>query len=143
MDGMPLTYDEIQSFISIEQSQLDDLVDKGYLKLEYPKDLINRKRHIRQDLPLGYNIVSGKLSFPISKILDPNQYCPTLTATDSSKLAVYTGLTIRQLNLSELKKLCGFPDTFECLSTKSEMYDLFGNTVCPPVVEKALNILFR
>jgi DNA (cytosine-5)-methyltransferase 1 len=85
-------------------------------------------------------VSKGKLSFPISKILHPDHLSPTLTATDSSKLAVIVGNTIRQLNETELKRLCGFPLSFS-LPDDVNMYDLFGNMVCPPVITEILESL--
>ena len=43
MDGMPLTFSEIQSFNNVSnlQEMLNNLVDKKYLKLEKPKKLID------------------------------------------------------------------------------------------------------
>lgn len=142
-DGMPLTLKEIQTFQKYDslQTDLDDLVQKGYLVLEHPKDRIDGKRVERTDSPKGYNITKGKLSFPLSKILHPDHVAPTLTATDSSKLGVIVGSTIRQLNGKELKKLCGFPDEMPIVASVN-LYDLFGNMVCPPVITELLSFLF-
>jgi DNA (cytosine-5)-methyltransferase 1 len=139
MDGIPLSFKDIQSFLAYDglQGDLDDLVEKKYLTLEYPKDSINGKRIQNTKLDIGYNIAKGKLSFPISKILHPAELSPTLTATDSSKLAVFVKNTVRQLNETELKRLCGFPDSFS-LPQGVNKYDLFGNMVCPPVITEIL-----
>jgi DNA (cytosine-5)-methyltransferase 1 len=144
MDGMPLSFENIKTFLNYD-GLLEDLTDleaKRYLTLEHPKDLIDGKRVYKMDTPIGYNISKGKLSFPISKVLDPEGLSPTLTATDSSKLAVYTNNTIRQLNEKELKRLCGFPETMK-LPDKVNMYDLFGNMVCPPVITEILKSLIQ
>lgn len=80
MDGMPLTYDHIYSFFPHPklQEMLDDLTEKGYIKFEHPKrkiistDIFGTtvtKRQHDTTLPKGYNIVAGKLSFPISKVM--------------------------------------------------------------------------
>ena len=142
MDGIPLSFKDIKTFLNYEelQSDLDDLVAKKYLVLEHPKDLVDGKRVASTKIPIGYNIAKGKLSFPISKILHPDELSPTLTATDSSKLAVYVGNTIRQLNEKELKRLCGFPETMR-LPENVNKYDLFGNMVCPPVITEILESL--
>lgn len=142
MDGIPLSLEDIRSFLTYDglQEDLDDLVSKKYLVLEHPKDLIDGKRIPKETLTIGYNIAKGKLSFPISKILHPDEHSPTLTATDSSKLAVYVGGTIRQLNEKELKRLCGFPELFS-LPQGVNKYDLFGNMVCPPVITAILESL--
>ena len=143
MDGMPLTKSEIDTFYKDKnlQKMLDNLVGKKYLKLEKCKDLVNGKRVYKEDSDEGYNICKGKLSFPISKILDPNDVAPTLTATDSSKLGIIINNTcIRKLNINELKKTCGFPDTFQ-VPNNVNAYDLFGNMACPPVIKELIKLL--
>jgi DNA (cytosine-5)-methyltransferase 1 len=143
MDGMPLTTTEIKTFLDYPdiQSDLDKLVSQKYLKFEHPKELINGHRVFKTDSPKGYNIATGKLSFPVSKILHPKEQTPTLTATDSNKLGVYVGETIRRLNKNELKRLCGFPEKMIVPDGVNE-YNIFGNMVCPPVVLEILKSLF-
>lgn len=110
MDGMPLTYEHIYSFYPHPQLQqmLDDLVKKGYIKFEYPKrkirvsDIFGSTTTQRQpdpSLPKGYNIVAGKLSFPISKIMGPQEIAPTLVAMDMQKLYVADNCGLRRLTL--------------------------------------------
>jgi hypothetical protein len=82
MDGMALTLEQINTFIDKPESELksmlDDLVTKGYLKFEHPKKLVKEQtqsgvrtyRDYDTTKPKGYNIVTGKLSFEINKILD-------------------------------------------------------------------------
>jgi DNA (cytosine-5)-methyltransferase 1 len=140
MDGMPLTLDEIKTFYTHTDLQklLDRLIALKYLKLEKCKELINGKRVYKEDSLEGYNICKGKLSFPISTILDPNGICPTLTATDSSKLVfIIDNKYIRRLTDNELKKICGFPVTFQ-IPTNVDKFDLFGNMVTPPVIVSIL-----
>lgn len=139
MDGMPLTLAEIKTFMDYPaiHTDLEDLVSKGYLVMEHPRDIVDGKRQEKLDVPAGYNINKGKLSFPISKVMHPDSLSPTLTATDSSKLAVAVGGTIRQLNFVELKRICGFPEDMR-LPPGVNMYDLFGNMVCPPVMTAIL-----
>ena len=146
MDGMPLTLQEIQSFHDAPnlKKMLDDLVDKGYLSFEHPKELkrskVNgRSRSHRVPKLLsekGYNIVSGKLSFDINSILDPKSICPTLVATDLSRIAVSEKNGLRPLSDVELLRLFGLPDDFKLVGSAVEKADLIGNTVVVPVVEK-------
>jgi hypothetical protein len=83
------------------------------------------------------------LSFPVSKILDSNDICPTLTATDSNRLAVVIGGTVvRKLNHLELKRVCGFPETLK-LPNDVNVYDLFGNMATPPVLYKLIELMFE
>ena len=145
MDGMPLTYDEINTFYKHSQLQdmLDNLVNLKYLRLEKCKDLINGKRVYKEDSEPGYNICKGKLSFPISKILDPNDISPTLTATDSNKLGIIIdNKIIRKISRDEIKKICGFPNSF-IIPNHVNYYDLFGNMVTPPVIKEILNIIYH
>lgn len=144
MDGMPLTFEEISTFVDDDNlnQMLDNLIMNKYLRLEKPKNLIDGKRIYDKNGELGYNICKGKLSFPITNILDPNSTAPTLTATDSNKLAVIIDdKYIRKLNDSELKLLCGFPLSYK-LPNDVNKYDLFGNMVIPNVVEGLLKCIF-
>ena len=143
MDGMPLTYEEITTFYKHDnlKNMLDNLVVMKYLRLEKPKDLVNGKRKYKKDASEGYNICKGKLSFPISKILDPNDISPTLTATDSHKLAVIIDdNTIRNLSSTEMKKICGFPDSY-VVPNHVNYGDLFGNMATPPVIKEIFETL--
>ena len=144
MDGMPLTFEEISTFVddvNLKQ-MLDNLVMKKYLRLEKPKNLFSGKRLYDETGELGYNICKGKLSFPITNILDPTSTSPTLTATDSSKLSIIIDNEfIRKLNDAELKLLCGFPLSYK-LPSDVDKYDLFGNMVIPNVVEGVLKCIF-
>ncbi|WP_288327017.1 DNA (cytosine-5-)-methyltransferase [uncultured Clostridium sp.] len=148
MDGMPLTLNQIRTFNKSENLKelLDDLVKKGYLKLEYPKEerliekdgKLMRKRIPDESKERGYNIVAGKLSFEFTKILDPNDITPTLVAMDVGKLGVVDNGGLRQLSLREGLRLCGYPDTYSlnCLNNISDGFDLLGNTVVIPVVKQ-------
>lgn len=145
MDGMPLTVEEISLFYSHNdlRAMLEDLVNKGYLAYEHPKDikiewqgeLTKSSRFPREDLPKGYNIVSGKLSFEISKILHPDSQSPTIVATDVERIAIVDGDGLRRLSEKEQLRLFGFPDEFKMPISKKDKFDLFGNTVPVPVVK--------
>ena len=151
MDGMPLTLKQIQTFAPSNdlfgsynlKEMLDDLVEKGYLRFEHPKKLVSENlengvvtsRIYDETKPKGYNIVTGKLSFEINKILDPNDIAPTLVATDVSRLAVADGRGLRRLTIREGLRLFGYPEWFEIPVKESEAFDLLGNTVVVPVVE--------
>ncbi len=147
MDGMPLTLEQINTFIKLPKSELklmlDDLVVKGYLKFEHPKKLIKEqtsngiKTFREYDLknPKGYNIVTGKLSFEINKVLDPNDIAPTLVATDVSRLAVPDGNGLRRITIREGLRLFGYPEWYEIPAKEYVAFDLLGNTAAIPVVE--------
>jgi DNA (cytosine-5)-methyltransferase 1 len=153
MDGMSLTLDQISTFIDLPKSELkillDDLTKKGYLKFEHPKKLVKlqTKSGIStsrvQDVtkPKGYNIVTGKLSFEINKVLDPKDIAPTLVATDVSRLAVPDGKGLRRLTIREGLRLFGYPEWYEIPTKEFEAFDLLGNTVAIPVVEFVANKL--
>lgn len=147
MDGMALTLKQINTFIDKPESELksmlDDLVKKGYLKFEHPKKLVKEQtesglktyRDYDTSKPKGYNIVTGKLSFEINKILDPNDIAPTLVATDVSRLAVPDGNGLRRLTIREGMRLFGYPEWYEIPTKEYDAFDLLGNTVAVPVVE--------
>ena len=144
MDGMPLTIEMIQEFYTNEklQDMLDDLVKKRYLKKEHPKALITEHtifgdRQVRkQDVSkkIGYNIVAGKLSFEINKILDPQGIAPTLVAMDMKKIFVVDNGGLRPLTLREGLRLFGYPEDFKFPVNQEEGFDLLGNTVAVPVI---------
>lgn len=137
MDGMPLTTDQIRTFYDADnlQEMLDNLVSMGYLTLEHPKKKVGNRREQDKTLPLGYNIVAGKMSFEVSKILDPQDIAPTLVAMDVEHLFVPDGDGIRPLTLREGLRLFGYPDTFKFDVSRNDGYDLLGNTVVVPVIE--------
>ncbi len=144
MDGMPLTIEMIREFYQNEhlEEMLNDLVTKGYLKKEYPKNIVTEhtifgERKVRlQDKTkqIGYNIVAGKLSFEINKILDPQGITPTLVAMDMKKLFVVDGGGVRPLTLREGLRLFGYPDNFKFPVNQADGFDLLGNTVVVPVI---------
>ncbi|MXO03480.1 DNA (cytosine-5-)-methyltransferase [Flavobacterium sp. HBTb2-11-1] len=147
MDGMALTLQQINTFIDYPENELEemleDLTKKGYLKFEYPKKLVKEEsengiksyRIYDMTKPKGYNIVTGKLSFEINKILDPNDIAPTLVATDVSRLAVPDGNGLRRLTIREGLRLFGYPEWYEIPTKEYDAFDLLGNTVAVPVVE--------
>jgi DNA (cytosine-5)-methyltransferase 1 len=161
MDGMPLTLSQIQSFYPTTnlfenynvKDILDDLVEKGYLKFEHPKKLISEitgngeitSRVYDETKPKGYNIVTGKLSFEVNKILDPNDIAPTLVATDMVKIVVPDGNGIRKLTIREGLRIFGYPENYDIPVKETFAFDLLGNTVVVPVVkaisERILDVL--
>lgn len=138
MDGMPLTEKQISTFFHRENLKafLDELVSMGYLTLEYPRKKVEGRRVPDKTKPKGYNIVTGKLSFEFTKILDPADLAPTLVAMDVSHLGVIDGDGLRRLSIREGQRLCGFPENYNLSFLKeNEAFDLLGNTVCIPVIK--------
>jgi DNA (cytosine-5)-methyltransferase 1 len=144
-DGIPLTLEDISKFyyqifdksetdyLELEQ-MLKDLVKKGYLKYETPKNARDRT-----DLA-GYNIVTGKLSFDISNILDHNKPTPTLVAMDATKMALIDKNKLRRLTIREGLRLFGFPDSYKMENVKyKEAFDLLGNSVSVNVIKLISN----
>ena len=152
MDGMPLTKEQIATFYDHPdlQQMLDDLVNKQYLSLEHPKKKIVHTTENGQyservqdtTLPKGYNIVTGKLSFPMSCILDPQKPAPTIVAMDMGHLGVVDGNGLRYLSLREGLRLFGYPEEYSLEmfngSNRDRQlgYDLLGNSVCVPVIKE-------
>ena len=159
MDGMPLTLEQISTFHKSEhlKEMLDDLVKKGYLVMEHPKNIIEVTKdgkitNIRkQDTskPIGYNIVSGKLSFEFTKILSPNDVAPTLVAADVSHIAVIDGNGIRKMTLREGLRMFGYPENYNLsmfnnnATGLSKAFDLLGNTVVVPTVKAVSERLYN
>lgn len=169
MDGMPLTEDEIMEFMQSDdmrmfsddkyaehldniREELQDLVEKNYLSYKYPKDLVTVEsdnggtktvRKPDDTCDKGYDIKTGKLSFDISEILDPDNSTPTLVATDVDRLAVPDGNRLRRLTLREGLRLFGYPDDFKMPVEKDEGFDLLGNTVPVSVVESIMKRYFE
>ena len=146
MDGMPLTEEQIRTFYDSPDlgKMLAELTQKGYLKFEYPKKLIRKKNdggivttHREYDTtkPKGYNIVAGKLSFEINKVMSPDEIAPTLVAMDMQKLYVGDNGGLRRLSLREGLRLCGYPDDMKFNVSEKDGFDLLGNTVVVPVIK--------
>lgn len=138
MDGMPLTIEQIKTFYDCSdfdlEETLESLVARGYLKKEHPKQRVGNQRLQDKSLPLGYNIVAGKMSFEVSKILHPDEIAPTLVAMDMQHLYVADGQGLRTLSLREGLRLFGYPDSFKFDIERDLGYDLLGNTVVVPVI---------
>lgn len=146
MDGMPLTIDQIRTFFNASdlQQMLDDLTKKKYLKFEHPKKLVKEKdangnvtsmRLYDESKPKGYNIVAGKLSYEINKVMSPEEIAPTLVAMDMQKLYVGDNGGLRRLSLREGLRLFGYPDNMKFDVSEKDGFDLLGNTVVVPVIE--------
>ncbi len=132
MDGMPLTLEMISTFSKEKNLKeiLDGLVEKGYLVFEHPKKKLIEKGVARREYdttkPKGYNIVTGKLSFEVNKVLDPNEVAPTLVAMDMQKLFVPDGEGIRRLTLREGLRLFGYPEDYLFDINEKDGFDLLG-----------------
>ena len=146
MDGMPLTLEQIQTFYNSPnlEEMLEYLTQKGYLKFEHPKKLIRETNvngvtttHREYDMakPKGYNIVAGKWSLEINKVMSPAEIAPTLVAMDMQKLYVGDNGGLRRLSLREGLRLCGYPDNIKFNVSEKDGFDLLGNTVVVPVIK--------
>lgn len=157
MDGQALNLEEIYSLYNqgdlfsekitkqYLSNQLMDLVKKGYLAYEHPKKRIKKKldngsvytRVEDKNLKKGFNIVVGKLSFEISKIVDPKGITPTLLATDMDRVAIIDNGKIRKITITECKRLFGFSDNYKIeLDSIRKVYNLFGESIAIPVVKE-------
>lgn len=138
MDGMPLTIEMIESFWTEGgnlEAMLEDLTAKKYLKKEHPKRRTpDGRREQDPSLPLGYNVVAGKMSYEISEILDPDGFAPTLTASDMDRIRVVDGNGLRPLTLREGLRMFGYPEDYRFDVGRRDGFDLLGNTVAVPVI---------
>lgn len=145
-DGMPLTKEQISTFFSCDNIEyiLENLTKKGYLTKRHPKNKINGKRIEDTSLPIGYDIIGGRMSYKISHILDPDGVSPTLTATDMSHLYVIDNSLLRPLSIRECLSLFGYPLNYKLnVTTKQKAYDLLGNTVVIPIITDISNTLLH
>lgn len=154
MDGMPLTRDMIATFYKgndLDQL-LESLLKMGYLVYEHPKKRVRTVNaagvasyHREQDTTKekGYNIVTGKLSFEINKVLDPASIAPTLVAMDMQKLVVVDGKGLRKLTLREGLRLFGYPEDYLFDVSEKDGFDLLGNTVVVPVIKAVCSRLIK
>lgn len=101
-----------------KKEDLQDLIEKRYL----------------QHKEKGITLVCGMLSFKFNMILDRNKPTPTIIATEAAKLGVIEHNQVRSLTALELKRLFGYPEDYKIIENNA-MYDLFGNTVTPPVLK--------
>lgn len=109
----------------VTENDLQDLLSKKYLQI---KDE-------------AYTLVCGNLSFKYNVILDRKKPTPTIIASEAKKMAVVENNCLRSLNAIELKRLFGYPEDYKIIEDNA-MYDLFGNTVTPPVIKAiALKLL--
>jgi len=145
MDGMPLTLNEIASFnvttpIKELKNMLDDLVEKNYLRYEHPKDMVLKDgREVREyatNKEKGYNIVTGKLSFELNRILGDNSIAPTIVATEADRIGVIDSGKIRRMSERECLRFFGFPEWYKSNISHKDLYDLVGNTVVVPVIRE-------
>lgn len=152
MGGMPLSVEQIRTFYDHPdlQEMLADLAQKGYLKYEHPKRKVavtdifgvtTSQRIIDKTLPKGYNIVAGKLSFEISKVIGPKEIAPTLVAMDMQKLYVGDSGGLHRLTLREGLRLFGYPEAMQLNVSEKDGFDLLGNTVVVPVIKAVCNRL--
>jgi len=153
MDGMSLTLDEIHSFYGFVPKEelkewLDDLVDKKYVRFEHPKDIVvkddgSKVREFATNKEKGYNIVTGKLSFELNKILGENSVVGTIVATEASSIGVLDNGKIRRMSERECFRFFGFPEWYESNISHKDLFDLIGNTVVIPVIEAVSNRLLK
>ena len=134
-EGHRLTPKQIHQFykkmtLSQLKKMLDKLVGQGYLTKQENT----------------YRIIAGKLSMPVSHILDPSKYANTLVATDADRLVILDRGHIRRFTDNEVKSLFGFDKKFRLPKDlrRSQMFDLFGNSVVVPVAQAVSDsLLFR
>ena len=149
--GCKIPYERnYENLLSLKKSLIEY---RGYLKFEYPKKRVTKTtsegkkiicREYDTSQQKGYNIVSGKLSFPISTILDPLSVAPTIVATDADKIAVIDGNGIRKLTRREGLRLFGYPEKYDLSFLEmKDIYDLLGNTVVIPVIKEVATKLIK
>lgn len=67
-----------------------------------------------------------------------------MVAMDMHRIHVIDGDGIKQLTLTEGKRLFGYPDSHKLDVSEKEGYDLLGNTVVVPVIKTvAKRLLYK
>lgn len=134
----PLTLSDIKTFVKDDSQQC----------VEEKVENLSRSNYLLREVdPHGgedtYRIYSGRLSFPLSHILNPERYTQTLVATDADRLGVIDNGNIRRFSEREIKRLFGFPDDFIIPAdvSRNHTFDLFGNSVVIPVAKAVTDCL--
>lgn len=130
-DGMPLSVANIMTFTNMPKAKLVKMLNK-----------LVKQTYLFEENGT-YRIYSGKLSFPIARILHPDAPAPTLVATDADRIGVVDGKNVRRLTNTEIKRLFGFKDDFKLPKDlpRRQIFDLFGNSVVSPVAEAVADAL--
>lgn len=126
-DGVGLTYSEIKELYEGNSfdSDFNSILDAGYMK----------KKQIEGYSLDVYDLVGGRLSYEVTKFLDPTKVTLTLVATDVARIGVIDGQGIRKLTLKECLRLNGYPDDYKFDISYNKGLDLLGNTVVVPVIK--------
>lgn len=74
--------------------------------------------------------------------LDPNRPSPTIQAQPGPNVGPFHWEN-RRLRVGEVKRLFGFPDTFEFIGSRSSVQAQLGNAVCPPVAARVCEAVAR
>ena len=83
---------------------------------------------------------------PSRRLADPGSSLRTLTTLDRFGVVQWLGdrLTLRMLQVPELKRGMGLPDRFRLdHGTRRDKVKLLGNGVCAPVMRKVVSTLLR
>lgn len=134
IECVPLEIDDIRTFaVPSPHQTLEDML-KNLTRCGY---LIKEGKE--------YRIYSGRLSFPLSHILDPNKYAQTLVATDADRMGVVDSGAVRRLTNLEIKRLFGFQDDIilNASLSRRKIFDLFGNSVVVPVAAAVAKSLIK
>lgn len=128
----PLNIGDIRSFATVPAGESLEQMLAGLTRCGY---LVNESGE--------YRIFSGRLSMPLSHILDPSKYVQTLVATDADRIGVIDDGSIRRLTNVEIMRLFGFPDDMllPMSLTRSKIFDVFGNSVVVPVAKAVVKCL--
>lgn len=110
-------------------------IPKKLIRKRNENGVVTTHREYDTTKPKGYNIVAGKLSFEINKVMSPKEIAPTLVAMDMQKLYVGDNGGLRRLSLREGLRLCGYPDNIKFNVSEKDGFDLLGNTVVVPVIK--------
>ena len=107
-------------------------------KLKFTKDLLDQTKFHNKPIQIGIVNKGGQGE----RIYDPYGHAVTLSAYGGgvgSKTGLYkVGSVIRKLSTRECARIQGFGDEFKIISTQSQAYKQFGNSVAVNVLKEIL-----
>jgi DNA (cytosine-5)-methyltransferase 1 len=95
---------------------------------------------------VGYKASEGN-AFASDVKKHPNEPFDTIQkmpgVAGGSPVSVVDGETKRKFTIQELKRLGGFPDDYKLTGSYSKMWEVIGNSVCPPQMNALADCLYQ
>lgn len=135
--GEPSFPKPLKTFITVKEALKD--IDKGieygsknclklWKYLKYGKNASSLSKNIKKQF--GYT----SLMFGLIKI-DPNKPSPTLQKETAGAAGLLHWKEERRLYITELKRICSFPDDWKLIGSQEQQQARLGNSVMPKMME--------